>query len=760
MVTAAAAALAIWLLPHAPAGPPPAHGGGPPPGTIMTVAGGVAGPGPATRIALDTCPISVAGNSLYAGDDEVVRRIDTRTGWLTTPVGDGTAGDHGIGGPAAGAELEDSTTSVGNCGLAAAQDGAGNLLIADGRVYVVAARTGRFYGQPMLAGHIYRLAGSPYGVVDVQADRAGNLVMIADGPSVCGSECTDIPGTVQVLAERTGTWYGRPMQAGRLYTLAGQDESAEPGNGGPAARAGLGDLAELRLDSAGNVLIADTGRTGIPAEIRVIAARDGRFYGQPMRAGYIYAIAGGGHRTGNGVPGTSASVAALGVTHDRAGNVIIGDSTRLRVVAAHTGRYYGQQMTTGGIYTVSPPLNRRIIPEYVAVDSAGNLVFADGGSGTIRVLAERTGRFYGRAMRPGHLYIVAGSGQAAAPGKLPALPAGVASDSAGDLVIGYAPDTSSSGLSRGPDFVPARTGRYFGLRMHAGRRYPIPVGRRFGACPDWVATDRAGNVVIADQPARRVLVAPVRDGRFYGQRMRVGQVYPVAGDGRGRSSGDGGPALAAGLTPGPLATDRRGDIFVLDSGGNRVRMVPAQSGTWFGQRMTAGHIYTVAGASSWTGQTAPSAVPATGHGLFAFGLTADAHGNLVLAAGYRVRVVALHTGRFYGRAMRAGYVYTVAGPFPGAHDVAVDRHGNILLDDASANVIRLIAERSGQFYGQQVTAGHSYVIAGHQHGPAGLGAGGPATQAWLDGPDGIAIAPDGRLLIAEYDGARIQAVTP
>ena len=110
--------------------------------------------------------------------------------------------------------------------------------------------------------------------------------------------------------------------------------------------------------------------------------------------------------------------------------------------------------------------------------------------------------------------------------------------------------------------------------------------------------------------------------------------------------------------------------------------------------------------------------------------------------------------------MRPGYVYTVAGPFPGAHDVAVDRHGNILLDDASANVIRLIAGRSGWFYGQQVTAGCSYVIAGRQHGRAGLGAGGPATQAWLDGPDGMAVAPDGRLLIAEYDGARIQAVTP
>ena len=43
---------------------------------------------------------------------------------------------------------------------------------------------------------------------------------------------------------------------------------------------------------------------------------------------------------------------------------------------------------------------------------------------------------------------------------------------------------------------------------------------------------------------------------------------------------------------------------------------------------------------------------------------------------------------------------------------------------------------------------------------AGLGENGLATKAWLDGPDAIAVAPDGRLLIAESGGQRIQAVMP
>jgi hypothetical protein len=45
-------------------------------------------------------------------------------------------------------------------------------------------------------------------------------------------------------------------------------------------------------------------------------------------------------------------------------------------------------------------------------------------------------------------------------------------------------------------------------------------------------------------------------------------------------------------------------------------------------------------------------------------------------------------------------------------------------------------------------------------GAASAPEGGPATQAWLENPRAIAVDPAGRPLIAEYDGRRIQAVTP
>ena len=132
----------------------------------------------------------------------------------------------------------------------------------------------------------------------------------------------------------------------------------------------------------------------------------------------------------------------------------------------------------------------------------------------------------------------------------------------------------------------------------------------------------------------------------------------------------------------------------------------------------------------------------------------------MLRADYRIRVVAERSGTCYGRAVKAGYIYTLAGPFPGAHSVAIDGHGNILVLDTVASVVRMYAVRAGTFYGQPVAAGHMYVVAGRWHGRASLGDGGPATLAWLGDPQDIATGPGGRLLIADTDGGRIRAVSP
>ena len=113
--------------------------------------------------------------------------------------------------------------------------------------------------------------------------------------------------------------------------------------------------------------------------------------------------------------------------------------------------------------------------------------------------------------------------------------------------------------------------------------------------------------------------------------------------------------------------DTSGDVFIADIYNDRVRMVAANTGTYFGQAMTKGDIYTIAGkgdnggyggysGDGGPGTTAPSSndVP---------NLAVDSSGNVVIANRYnsRVRVVAASTGSFYGQAMTEGDIYTIAG---------------------------------------------------------------------------------------------------
>ena len=77
--------------------------------------------------------------------------------------------------------------------------------------------------------------------------------------------------------------------------------------------------------------------------------------------------------------------------------------------------------------------------------------------------------------------------------------------------------------------------------------------------------------------------------------MTAGHIYTVAGDGARGTAGDGGPALKAGLhSPGGVAVDHAGNLAIADSRNRRVQVVAATSGTFYGQAMTAGDVYTVA----------------------------------------------------------------------------------------------------------------------------------------------------------------------
>jgi hypothetical protein len=399
-------------------------------GDIYTVAGGGSSypgdGGPATTALIPTpkgVTVDGAGNLLIADSTgERISAVAARTGTfygqamtagdIYTVAGNGKVGNDGDGLPATHARL-DHPHDV-------AVDSAGNLLIDDylnARIRLVAAHSSRSYGQAMKAGHIYSIAGTgvypptffgdggpathalldfPWGLA---RDAAGNLV-IADQSN----------NRIRVVAAATGTFYGQPMTAGDIYTVAGDGINVFSGDGGPATSAGLNGPKGVAVDAAGNLVVADTS----DSRIRVVADSTGTFYGQAMTAGDIYTVAGDGMPgfAGDGGPATSAEFHNdNAVAVDGAGNLVVADThfdfdpaqmgnNRVRVVAAATGTFYGQAMTAGDIYTVAgtgplgysgdggPGTRAELAdPLGVGVDAAGNLLVADGFDGRIREIA-------------------------------------------------------------------------------------------------------------------------------------------------------------------------------------------------------------------------------------------------------------------------------------------------------------------------------------------------------------------------------------
>jgi sugar lactone lactonase YvrE len=113
-------------------------------GVISTVAGNgqnrfSGDGGPATKASFNLpggIAVDAAGN-LYVAADQRIRRIDGSTGNISTLAGDGTPGFSGDGGPAATAELDNPTFL--------ALDSSGNLLVVDqvnNRVRAISLKTG------------------------------------------------------------------------------------------------------------------------------------------------------------------------------------------------------------------------------------------------------------------------------------------------------------------------------------------------------------------------------------------------------------------------------------------------------------------------------------------------------------------------------------------------------------------------------------------------------------------------------------------
>jgi uncharacterized protein (TIGR03437 family) len=149
-------------------------------------------------------------------------------------------------------------------------------------------------------------------------------------------------------------------------------------------------------------------------------------------------------------------------------------------------------------------------------------------------------------------------------------PGGVAADTAGNLYIADANNNRIRRVSNGVITTVAGNGM-FGFN---GDSIPATSAQLWD--PSAVAVDSAGNLYIADSNNNRI------------RKVSSGVMTTVAGYGMPGFSGDNGPAASAQLNrPTGVAVDASGELFIADSGNDRIRQVVASFA------LTVGCVYSI-----------------------------------------------------------------------------------------------------------------------------------------------------------------------
>ncbi|HTC92402.1 MAG TPA: hypothetical protein VK699_02985 [Terriglobales bacterium] len=204
-------------------------------------------------------------------------------------------------------------------------------------------------------------------------------------------------------------------------------------------------------------------------------------------------------------------------------------------------------------------------------------------------------------------------------------------------------------------------------------------------------------------------------------------------------TGDGGAATSAQLkNPFGVAVDKARNVFIADHGNSVVRKVDA-----------SGKITTVAGERNVDGKRQ------RGWYLHGTGIAVDSSGNVFTADFYNHIVLKMDT---------AGKISVVAGTYQhGGYGgdygpaekaqlldpigVTVDNEGNLFIADAGNGVIRKVDVN-----------GIIYTVAGNKSTTKYSGDGGPAVDAGLEYPEGVAVDSKGNLFIADTYHCAIRKV--
>ena len=594
---------------------------------------------------------------------------------------------------------------------------------------------------------------------------------------------TDTSGNVYV-SDAVDHRVRRISRDGIIHTLAGNGFPGFRGDGGPAANAQLNSPYGLAVDRGGNVYVADLGN----ARVRKITP-DGR----------IFTVAGGGAVA---LSAASEGSAATDVSLNAPRNLAIDSNNALYI--SDFGANLVCRVTPEGVITIAagngsfgrsadgvPAANSAIAaPAGLALDSSGNLLIAESRYGRIRKLTR------------GILTTAYAGG-----GSLPSLgtPTGLAIDGAGAMYMadgfggqivklnpnGVVLSISISARDLAIDIagnVYAARGQYVWRFNTNGSATLIAGDGKFGYAGDGGAADSAhlyrpaglaydgqGNLYIADEANNRIRMVSA-----------PGKITTVAGHGEGGFLGDGGPAAQATLySPGAVAVDSYGLLYIADTASDRIRRVSSD-----------GVIATFAGTGvrgfSGDGSTARYAMfdrPAA--------VLPDRLGNVYVSDtnNNRIRRIAPDGSivTIAGSSLKAGFggdnSLAVFAQLNRPTGLAFDRAGNLYIADTGNSRIRrvnkygfieslpiadlnlprgvavdaddsvLIADTGNHRIRKWKVDGTLSTLAGTGN-PDFDGDGGFAALASLNSPTALLIGPDGVLIIADYGNNRVRKLIP